>query len=186
MVLKLLHIYCYPSKYSWNFRLIMKITACFLNVLRDRHATICSAFLEILLYDHPDCIPAPHGLIPIFAVFVFLLPLPSFFSRSYPSLPLILLRRIFYYPQQPVRAFFSFCFHKMISHILYFVTFSVFWFCSAIFVTDDFSALQFFLHSLFQTTEGACGWRQGRAVPISQSIILCLSFSLYIHFSVFS
>lgn len=80
---------------------------------------------------------------------------------------------------------FPFRFHKMTSHILFSVTFLVSWFCSAIFVTDFSTLLQFFYICCSKQLKGPVV--DGRGATASKSVLsyhspqtlFCLHFSKY-------
>ena len=130
------YTYCCPGKRSWNLNdwVIMRRNhrIFFKHSQRQTCYNLFSAFLAILLYDHPDCVSKPHLLISAFWFF------------SYPPFPPCLW---YYWGLFSIalssQGGLSFPLLSQNGHILYSVSFSVSWFCLAIFVID-FSALLFF------------------------------------------
>lgn len=117
----------------------------------DMLKALFSPFLVILFY--PDCITMTHFLISIiFALSLFF----PFFPHFFPFLSLLAFDTSgAYFSSMSIAGLgILICFHKMISHILYSVTFTV----SAQLFLSLMDFLHFsFLLSLFQTTEGAHG-----------------------------
>lgn len=145
---------------------------------RQTYYNLFSASLVILLYDHPDCFNTPF---PNFCYLCFF-STPSLIFPPFLSLLAFAINGAYF--RSPSIASEGILFLLLSQNDQSHPIFGKLQ-CLLILITD-FSALQFFYIHYSRKLKVPMFEGQGRAVPISQNIILWLLFSLYTPFSIFT